>query len=295
MIPKLIQKPKPEEVLLKGYTQKTIRNTKPTKKRLLICAPMTGTIRSEWALARYSQVVPCNWSMSDATVIIDCYSPLQFLVAEARNLACDLLLKDNFDWLCFIDHDVILPPDFFLRVNDVMLEEKYAIWGGLYFTKSIPAEPLIYRGIGTGYVTGWHFGDKVWVDGMGMGCHLIHRSIISELAKVSPMYTADKKNIKQIFESPARVWFDPETESWCKDVGTEDLFFYGRIIKEGILKKAGWTELAKKKYPFMCDTSVFCKHIDETGRQFPIMGEEYQYLTRPEQKKAVRKWGLDKK
>ena len=29
--------------------------------RIVIGIPMTGTIRSEWALARYGQVIPCNW------------------------------------------------------------------------------------------------------------------------------------------------------------------------------------------------------------------------------------------
>lgn len=289
MRPKLIDLPKPEEVLLKGYTQKTVKNRQPARKRLIISAPMTGLLRSEWVLARFSQVVPCNWSMTDATVIIDAFSPMGFLVADARNLACHNLLTDNFDWMCFIDHDVILPPDFFIRINDVMKEEKYPVWGGLYFTKSIPAEPLIYRGVGTGYYDKWHFGDKVWVDGYGLGCHMIHGKIIRELAKVSPLYSCDGKQIRKIFESPANVWFDPENNSWQKNVGTEDLYFYNRIIKEGILKKAGWPELQKKKYPFMCDTSVFCRHIDESGRQFPMMGEEYQYLKATDTRKVVKK------
>ncbi len=71
MRPKLFNKPLPEEVLVKGYTQKTIKNRQPARKRLLVSAPMTGNLRSEWVLSRYSQVVPCNWSMTDATVIID--------------------------------------------------------------------------------------------------------------------------------------------------------------------------------------------------------------------------------
>jgi hypothetical protein len=32
---------------------------------------------------------------------------------------------------------------------------------GLYFTKSLPAEPLIYRGRGNSYYKKWKFGDKV--------------------------------------------------------------------------------------------------------------------------------------
>lgn len=278
MRPKLFDKPLPEDVLVKGYTQKTIKNRQPARKRLLVSAPMTGNLRSEWVLARYSQVVPCNWSMTDATVIIDAYSPMGFLVADARNIACDMVIRDKFDWLCFIDHDVILPPDFFIKINDVMVDGKVPVWGGLYFTKSIPSEPLIYRGVGTGYYDKWHFGDKVWVDGYGLGCHMVNGNIIRELGKVSETYECDGKKIKRIFESPAKVWFDQELSGWQKSVGTEDLFFYNRIMKEKIMAKAGFPELEGKKFPFLCDTGVFCRHIDESGRQFPIMGEEYRYI-----------------
>jgi|WetSurMetagenome_2_1015567.scaffolds.fasta_scaffold284055_2 hypothetical protein len=285
---KQLVKPAADKPLIDGYRYKTIKNTKSPKKRLLISAPMTGLVRSEWVLARYGQVVPCNWSMTDATVIMDSYSPMGFLVAEARNLACNVMIKENFEWLLFIDHDVILPPDFFLKINDIMIGMTYPVWGGLYFTKSVPSEPLMYRGIGSGHVAGWHFGDKVWVDGMGLGCHLIHRSVIEPLWNASEEYKVDIHTCRKVFESPARVWFDPEAQSWAKDVGTEDLYFYQRIIKEGVLKKE-WPEFAKKKYPFMCDTGCFCRHIDDTGRQFPISGEEMEYIKPIATKKVTKK------
>lgn len=289
MKPKLFDKPTPEEILVKGYTTKTVKRRGTPKKRLLISCPMTGLLRTEWVLARYSQVVPCNWSMTEATIIIDTFTPLGFLVADARNHACNVVVRDNFDWMCFIDHDVILPPDFFLRINDVMNEEKYPVWGGLYFTKSVPSEPLIYRGTGNSYYKDWHFGDKVWVDGYGLGCHMIHGNIIRELAKRSPRYNSEGTEMPKIFETPAKVWFDPELGGYQKMVGTEDLYFYDRIIKEGILAKAGWPELQKKQYPFMCDTSVFCRHINDTGAQFPAMGEEFRFVKTETPKKKTAK------
>ncbi|KKN05477.1 hypothetical protein LCGC14_1086840 [marine sediment metagenome] len=37
-----------------------------------------------------------------------------------------------------------------------------------------------------------------------------------------------------------------------------------------ILKKVGWPDAARKKYPLLCDTAIICKHIDRaTGKQYP--------------------------
>ena len=47
---------------------------------------------------------------------------------------------------------------------------------GLYFTKSEPSEPLIYRGRGSGAYLDFRMGDKVYADGVPTGCLLIHHS-----------------------------------------------------------------------------------------------------------------------
>lgn len=261
----------------KGYRSTIIAKRSKPQTRLMIGIPMTGLLRSEWVMARYGQVIPCNWSQVECIQWLDQYSPLNFLVADARNIIAKQCVEMGFEWLLFIDHDVVLPPTFFTSINDYMLKGKIPIVGGLYFTKSIPSEPLIYRGRGNSYFANWKLGDKVWVDGSGCGSTLIHSSILKSLYEESEEYEIAGQKVKKVFDTPSKVFFDPETQSFNSQTGTEDLFFYSRIMKEGIFKKAGWPEYQRKKYPFLIDTKLFSWHIDWDGNKYPMRGEHLRF------------------
>ena len=250
------------------------QNPKRIKTRLVIGIPTTGMIRYEWAIARWGQVIPVNWSMAEIAQAFSQVGPIGYLVADARNIICHTFLATReSEWLFFIDHDVILPGDCFVKINGyIERKRKIPIMSGLYYAKGNPPPPLVFRGRGNSFYSKWKLGDKVWVDAVVMGCTLIHRSIVEEISKVSKDYYLPgvKGPVKKMFETPRRIWHDPETSQYLKDTGTEDIFFCDRVLKEGILKKAGWPAYARKKYPFLCDTSIFCKHIDQTtGRQYP--------------------------
>lgn len=239
--------------------------------RIVIGIPMTGTIRSEWALARYGQVIPCNWSNSDFYHWMNQATPLGYAVAEARNIIVHHFVKSGADWLFFIDSDVILPPDCFVKINQYMMEAKYPVVCGLYFAKCHPPEPLIYRGRGNGHFQKWRMGEKVWVDGIPMGCTLIHKSLLKLMWEDAPEYVAGgNQKVKMVFDTPAGSYFDPEKGGYHGYSGTEDLAWCNRVIGGGYLKKAGWAEVAKKKYPFLVDTSIFCHHITPDGQVYPI-------------------------
>lgn len=256
-----------------------IENTsKKSQSRVMIGIPMTGLVRSEWMMARYGQVIPCNWSQVDAIQWIDQFSPLHFLVADARNIVVHHCVEKDFQWLVFIDSDVVLPHDFVLKVNERMLDGDVPMWSGIYFTKSRPSEPLIYRGRGTGYYRDWKFGDQVWVDGIPMGCTAIHSSILKALYEESEAYEVKRGFwVRRVFETPARTWYDPEELTWYTATGTEDLTLCSRIIDDGIFKKAGWPEYADKEFPFLIDTSIYCLHIDPNGVKYPSAGEDQRF------------------
>jgi hypothetical protein len=247
-------------------------------KRIMVGIPMTGLLRSEWVIARNSQVIPCNWSNTECYDWFNPWVPLQFQVADARNIISTECVEQGFEWLLFIDHDVILPQGALLRVNERILENEIPMWSGLYFTKSVPAEPLVYRGRGNSYYNKWKLGDEVWTDALPMGLTLIHSSILKVLYAESEEYGVKGRMVKRIFETPRRVWWDPEKNSWFTAVGTEDLEFCTRIMTDGIFKKAGWPKYQRKKFPFMVDTSLFCKHIDFDGNQYPMRDEHLQYV-----------------
>jgi hypothetical protein len=83
--------------------------------------------------------------------------------------------------------------------------------------------------------------------------------------------------VRRVFHSPAVARYDADGKFIGGAKGTEDLPWYERIMQGGYLKKAGWPNLQRRKYPFLCDTNIFCKHIDWNGTQYPAHGEEEQF------------------
>ncbi len=255
-------------------SHKIVTAPKSETRRIFVATGITGLVRAEWAMARWNQAIPVNWSKVEYLMWLNQFSPLGFLVAEARNVAVKEFLEKGFEWLIFIDHDTILPPTFLITVNERIMKEKVPIWSGLYFTKSVPAEPLVFRGKGTGYFADWNMGDKVWVDGIPLGCAVIHRSILQVVWDEAEDYEANGMKMKRVFETPVRMWEDAKTGTWKTETGTEDLNWCWRVKENGIFRKAGWPEYQKKTHPFLIDTNVFCSHINPDGTRYPSQGEE---------------------
>jgi hypothetical protein len=240
--------------------------------RLLIGTPMTGLVRSEWMVARYGQTIPTNWSHSEIMQWMSSYIPLAYQVADAENIIAKACVEGNYDWLLFIESDNVLPADAFVKLNQYMIKGTIPIVGGLYFTKSVPPEPMIYRAPGKGYY--WKLGDKVWCRGLPFGCTLINGKIIRELWKISPEYMVGNTLTRRVFKHPEEVYIDPNGQDFLISQGTTDLNFCNQLIHDGIFEKAGFPEYQKKEFPFLVDTSIFVKHIDNDGIQWPISLEE---------------------
>ena len=257
-----------------AYEGLILKATSLVTKRIMIGVPTTGVIRFEWAAARYNQIIPCNWGHSECTpMLAQAQHPLGFLVAEARNVIVNEFINRKFEWLFFIDHDVLIPHDCFVRINEWIHDygHKFPIICGLYFAKASSPEPLIYRGRGNSYYKDWRMGDKVQVDGIPMGCTLIHQSVLKAMWDDAPEYVAGSAGkIRKVFDTPAGVYHDPETGMNYGYAGTEDLAWCNRIITGKYLAKAGWPKLQQEKYPFLMDTGMFCWHITEGGERYPL-------------------------
>lgn len=237
-------------------------------RRLLISTPTLGLIRYEWHHARAGQVIPVNWQAFG-------FEPMGYWIDDAYNLIVYHALEGfKTTWLLTIEDDVILHPETFKKMSQYMDSENVPIVSGLYYTKSMPAEPLVFRGRGNGSFYKWKLGEKVWTDGLPMGCLLIHTSILKwfwENTEEYQVHTGEK--VHRVFETPRRAWFDPKTGAYQRQEGTQDLYFFDRIIEFDVLRKTGWKQIARRKYPFLCDTEIFCKHIDRsTGKQYPLEG-----------------------
>lgn len=239
--------------------------------RLVISTPTLGIVRMEWVQARFGQTIPTNFSLVDVHQFMNPYQPVGYQLADAENLTAKVVVEGNFEWFLSWEDDNLPPLDALIKVNQYIIKADVPVVSGLYFTKSVPPEPILYRGMGQGYYADWKLGDKVWVDGIPFGFTLIHGSIIKALWNESPEYIVNGTVTRRVFDSPSESYIDPETGGWMNQAGTSDLAWCKRCMKDGIFDKAGWPEYQKKEFPFMVDTGIFVKHIDrQSGVQFPI-------------------------
>ena len=267
-------------------------NEETWHNRLLIATPSTGLIRMEWAMARFGQIIPTNWSYVEVIQWINNYVPMQYLLPDAENLIAKTCVEGNFEWMLSIEEDNILPADAFQRINEYMKKGDVPIVSGLYFTKSNPPEPVIYRGRGTGPYEDFKMGEKIWVDGIPFGFTLIHGSIIRALWDEAEEYMVNGQMTRRVFDTPQKNFGNAADGATAALRGTSDLAFCTKIIEDKIFEKAGWPEFQKKKNPFLVDTNIFLRHIDQQGRQYPIGGVPDKYVAKAKpSKKAIGKWG----
>lgn len=240
----------------------------PITNRVLVGVPMTGLLRAEWVLARYSQIIPVNWGYGELIQYLDTYAPLSYAVDDARNIVVKHAVERDYDWILFIDHDVVLPADTFVKMNDYIRSAKYPVVCGWYNAKGNPPEPLLFRGRGNSYYDKWKPGDKVWVDGVPMGCTLINMKLVKPMWESSEPYKVGNIDVRRLFYTPRGSWKDPETKALHSFGGTEDLYWCDRVINEGWLRKLKFKEVQDKKYPFLVDTSIQCGHITNDGKVY---------------------------
>jgi hypothetical protein len=246
------------------------------KKNLLISTPTLGLVRFEWAHARYSQIIPVNWESTgfdvkyDSRNLLTC-NPVGFSIEDAYNLVVKKALDLGVEWVLTIEDDVLIPPDCFLKMTSYIDKGEIPIVSGLYYLKATPTAPLVFRGRGNGAFIDFKIGKKVWCDGVPMGCLLIHISILKYLWENSPEYKlSNGEKANKVFETPRKQFIDPQTGGVFSLMGTQDLFWCDRILDDNVLKHTGWNNIARRKYPFLVDTSIFCKHIDlNTGVAYP--------------------------
>lgn len=246
------------------------KNPNKWSNRLVISTPTVGMVRMEWVQARFGQTIPTNFSLVDVHQYMTTYAPIGYQVADAENLTAKVVVEGNFDWFLSWEDDNLPPLDALVKINQYIIKGDVPIVAGLYFTKSEPPEPIMYRGMGQGYYADWKLGDKVWVDGIPFGFTLIHGDIIRKLWEESPEYVVNGTVTRRVFEAPSESYVDPVTGGWMNQSGTSDLAWCKRLMKDKIFEKAGFPEYQKKEFPFLVDTSIFVKHIDRaSGVQYP--------------------------
>jgi hypothetical protein len=229
------------------------------KHKLLVGTPTMGNIRIEFHNAVNGLVMPVNFQISNQT-------PIGFLVADAQNLICFDALQRGFEWVLFLEDDVLVPADLLLRLERYMIDKDTPLVSGLYPLKSTTPMPFIFRGRGTGVFTDFKVGEKVWADGVPTGCLLVHTSVLEGLAKVVPTYalptSGGQTQLPRIFETPRKAYADAGAGTYQKLVGTSDLYFCDQLREHKILQKTGWKKAAARPYPYLVDTAINCGHVE---------------------------------
>lgn len=182
-------------------------------------------VTTTWALGFKNLQIPGTWCT---------LSGMPF--DHARNTGCQKLLELDWEWLFFLDDDIVCPPDTIQR----LIRHDVPIVSGLYYRRNPPLVPVMLRagmkdGVkGYNWVTEYQMDSLIEVDLVGAGCLLIRRDVIQTLQPMS--------NRCRWFE-----WRCDRTDLPDVEKTSEDFSFCTHAQKAG--------------YKIMVDTSIGCRHI----------------------------------
>jgi hypothetical protein len=253
-----------------GVTVVDSGDPKNWNMQVLVGTPTRGHVTIDWVAALRALVIPANWGYQWLPAVVDDSYPVQFTVAHAQNVIVQQLMTSpvRYEWLLLYEDDMLPPPDLFLKLDRYM-KDGPPIVSALYFQKGYPQDPLVYRGRGNRGYTDWKIGQRVWCDGVATGMLLIHRSILEVVWNESSEYTVHGQTVREVFVDPRRVLIDLNGQYVGSESGTSDLAFCARVIQDDVLKRAGWPKVARKKWPFLVDTSILCRHIAPDRTVYP--------------------------
>ena len=163
--------------------------------------------------------------------------------AKARTELVEKAMELKAKWIFMVDTDVLPSPDVITK----MMAHKKDIVTGIYYMKSQPVQPILYKKLGDGPYWDFPIDELFEVEAVGSGCILINMKVFEAMKKAGiPYYQENWEYTK------------PDGTKVQVRVGEDYWFCYQA-------KNLGFTTY--------CDSSLLCDHIDyNTGAIFP--GEE---------------------
>lgn len=123
----------------------------------------------------------------------------------AKERLAELALKNNCQWAFFVDDDTIPPPDTLLKMIKLWKSDpKYKVISGVYWSKSNPPVPLIFKGGLEGSFWDWTTQDLIKADGAGAGCLFVDTEIFKKMPK--PWFSCNYG-----FEDPRTIY---DVDKW---------------------------------------------------------------------------------
>jgi hypothetical protein len=197
--------------------------------RVLVATLTRELVATTWAMGFKQLIIPNGTSTFISGMPFD----------HGRNTACQKLLELQWEYLFFLDDDVICPPDTIIR----LVSHRLPIVSGLYYRRMLPLVPCMLRHSESGpqWITSYQENALIEVDLVGAGCLLIHRQVLETLPPLS--------NRCRWFQ-----WQCDRTDLPPLDRSSEDFTFMTHARNHG--------------YKIHVDTSIQCRHIglSETDR-----------------------------
>jgi len=157
---------------------------------------------------------------------VQIYMRTSTIVDKARNDLVNMALKDNCDYILFIDSDTLVPKE---AVNE-LLKMDVDVASGLYFSKGKPYLPVarVNEGDMHFFLEDFEFNKIMKIAGVGMGCCLIKAKVFKDME--FPYFKLE--------------WREHEG---VKYQIAEDLYFCEEAVKKG--------------YGIYLNTGILCKHF----------------------------------
>lgn len=185
--------------------------------KTLIAVPCMDTVAADFAESFALMYKPegCSVAFQKGSLIYD-----------ARNHLAVQAIKGQYDYVLWLDSDMVFPQDMLLRMMEHMKDKD--IISGLYFRRVPPYKPVLYKELNPGGDPSYTEYDEYpsepfMLEGIGFGCVLMKTAVLVTLGLLQG------------------GWFSP-----VEGFG-EDLSFCIRA------KNAG--------YKIWCDPSISCGHI----------------------------------
>jgi SAM-dependent methyltransferase len=195
---------------------------------VVVGIPSFGMVSTYFLQSRIAQQFPLVSSAIDKIV-------LNKPIADARNEIVEYALSQGANYIYWLDDDVVAPPDTFLR----LFNHHKDIINGVYWSKSNPPMPLLFRGHLNGPYYDWHVGDLIEIDAAGSGLTLVKTDVYRKIQKDlgGPWYSVNYGSFAGVEGSPPN--------------NTEDLYFYWKARKAG--------------YKVWADTGVQAFHYEKNS------------------------------
>lgn len=190
----------------------------------------------------------------------------------ALNEMCEEALRIGAEYILTIDDDTQPPPSVILDLMHVLetSDESVMACGGIYTTKTVPPEPIVYMGLGQGAYWNWKLGDVFPCWAVGNGCLMVRTKLFEMMPRPWYKYLHTPEDMMQFPDL-----FPEILEGHPSDVEVSpDVFFFKRLEQMGfkVMAHGGvlpvhWDVTTNKAYWLPKDTPP-TRGISVNGKEY---------------------------